>query len=294
MKKVLNLVLLVAVLGLAYSTYRSIMSPIEFQNKFEQRDSVVIKRLLDIKVAQETYFDTHKGKYAEHIDTLMNFVKNDSIPVVEKVYTLNTAQFDLLRKFVMRDNGYTSIEEAVLDENQADRLFMEIREGYLKEKENKFRGRLKYKADYEDLVNNSDPNAKPTIEEFRRDTTMVAVLDILLEKRPELNVDSMCYIPFTDGKKFLVETNGSRTLFQATADFEDYLQGINDMELQIFLLDKKKEKSQYRKEYVYEADGVTRVRVLNTAGEEEDKYEAIPCRRVGDVEKANNNAGNWE
>ena len=104
----------------------------------------------------------------------------------------------------------------------------------------------------------------------------------------------MCYIPFTDGKKFLVETNGSRTLFQATADFEDYLQGINDMELQIFLLDKKKEKSQYRKEYVYEADGVTRVRVLNTAGEEEDKYEAIPCRRVGDVEKANNNAGNWE
>lgn len=294
MKKVLNLVLLIAAIGLAYSTYRSVMSPIEFNKACAERDSVVIKRLIDIKVAQETYFDTHNGKYAEDIDCLMKFVLEDSIPVVEKVYSLNTDQFDMLRRIVMRDNGYTSIEEAVLDENQADRLFMDIRDGYLREQDKKFRGRKKYTADYEDLVKASSPNAKPSIEEFSRDTTMIAVADMLVEKRPEISLDSMYYIPFTDGKKFFVEVNGSKTLFQASADFEDYLKGIDDNELQIFMLDKKKDVKQIRKEYKLDEDG-NRIRTINSnSGKEEDMYDAIPCRKVGNIEKSNNNAGNWE
>ena len=49
MKNVLKVVLLIAVAGLVFICYRSVMNPIEFQEVKEQREEVVIKRLVDIK-----------------------------------------------------------------------------------------------------------------------------------------------------------------------------------------------------------------------------------------------------
>ena len=299
-KIVLNVVLLIAAVGLAISTYNSIMSPIEFNNAYEERDSVTIKRLLDIKAAQEVYFECHNGKYAPHIDTLMNFVKEGQVANVKKVYELNTKQYDQLRKIEMRNKHLATIEEVNMDMNKADQLFMEIRDGYLRESAKGYKGSKQNTADYNDLLSFTDRDVKPTIEDFRRDTTMVPAIKKIMELRPNFEADSMCYIPFSKDKKtgkikkFVIETNYNNSLFQAYADFEDYLQGINDKELEIFILEKKKEVSQIRKEYVYEDDKVTRKRFINSKGEEEDMFNAIPCRKIGDIEKSNNNAGNWE
>lgn len=292
MKKVLNLVLLLAVAFLAYSTYRSIMSPIEFNTEFEKRDEIVKKRLIDIREAQKVYAQFHDGKYAPHIDTLELFVKQGNVPNVKRVYEFNSDQYAALKKYEMEKTGLTN-EEVVMDKNKADRLFIEIRDGWMSESAKGFRGQKQYTHVYEDLVSREAPGAKPTITEFARDTTYVSALSKIKEIRPEIDADSMYYIPCTNGKKITIETNYNNSLFQATADFEDYLQGINDRELRMFILDKKKEKVANRKKYILDKDG-NRKRTKDVNGDEIDMFDPIPCRKVGDIEKSNNNAGNWE
>ena len=82
---------------------------------------------------------------------------------------------------------------------------------------------------------------------------------------------------------------GYTQLFEARADFSQYLTGINDQEYDNFILGVKKKVTQVRREPV-----------LNSKGEpmydeyDEEIVNLIPCRRVGSVQEANNNAGNWE
>ena len=292
-KIVLNVVLLLAAVGLAISTYNSIMAPIEFNNAFEERDAVVKKRLIDIKEAQKLYADSHNGRYAPNIDTLENFIKYGSFPVVNRVYEFTQKQTDELRQIKKRRDNLASIEEVNMDNNDYDELFMIIRDGYKKESEKGYKGPKTYTEDYMRLKERSDFTTKYTLEDFARDTTRIPVTVKLKEARPTVDIDSMFYIPFTDNKKFLIEINSDGTRFQATADFEDFLHGINDRELNMFLLEKKKEATQIRKKYKYHADGVSRMRTKN-GDKEEDMFDPIPCRKIGDVEKSNNNAGNWE
>lgn len=294
MKKVLNLVLLLAVAFLTYSTYRSIMSPIEFNTEFEKRDAIVKKRLLDIREAQKVYSMFHEGKFAPTIDSLESFVKQGKVPHVTRTYEFNDKQYQRLKIFEMGRTGLSN-EEVNFNYDKADNLFIEIKEGMLNESAKGYRGEKKYTSQYNDIVNLSTAGEKPTIEEFARDTTYIPALAKIKENRPGIDADSMFYVPYTKGKKFYIETNGNNSLYQASADFEDYLQGINDRELKIFILDKKKEKTANRKKFIYEEDGVTRKRTKDeVTGEEIDMFDPIPCRKIGDIEKSNNGAGNWE
>jgi hypothetical protein len=56
MNKVVNIVmkalLIVAAVALAWMSYRSIMTPIEFNEIKDQRESVVIERLKDIRIVE--------------------------------------------------------------------------------------------------------------------------------------------------------------------------------------------------------------------------------------------------
>lgn len=78
MKKVLQLVLLVAIIGVGYWLYDIINSPVEFQNEVKVRSTAVVERIKDIRTAQRAYKRVH-GKYTGSFDTLINFIKNDSM-----------------------------------------------------------------------------------------------------------------------------------------------------------------------------------------------------------------------
>ena len=52
MKKGLNLLLAVTIIGLGYICYRSIMGPIEFAEERSFREKAIIARLIDIRTAQ--------------------------------------------------------------------------------------------------------------------------------------------------------------------------------------------------------------------------------------------------
>ncbi len=78
MKRVLQIVLAVVVIVLAYVLYQQIMTPLRFQKEVKIREAAVIDRIKDIRSAERAYRQVHSS-YADNFDTLISFVLNDSI-----------------------------------------------------------------------------------------------------------------------------------------------------------------------------------------------------------------------
>lgn len=82
MKKVIQIVLAIAIIVLAYAIWESIQAPIRFQKEKKVRYDATIQRLKDIRTAQIAYKSEY-GKFTASFDTLINFVKNDSMRLVK-------------------------------------------------------------------------------------------------------------------------------------------------------------------------------------------------------------------
>ncbi|MEG1553664.1 MAG: hypothetical protein RSB93_00495 [Rikenellaceae bacterium] len=82
MKTVIKVVLLVAIIGLAYWVYRIPAATVEFQTALASRQKEVVQRLKDIRDAERAYKRNY-NKYTGSFDTLIMFLKNDSL-VYEK------------------------------------------------------------------------------------------------------------------------------------------------------------------------------------------------------------------
>ena len=91
MKKVVNIVLVLCVCGLAYICVGSIMGSINFGKEREAREKEIIARLIDIRTAQIAFRDQNGGQYTDNFDELIEFVKNDSLPFVKKVSSLTSS-----------------------------------------------------------------------------------------------------------------------------------------------------------------------------------------------------------
>lgn len=81
---IIKIVLLVVILVLAFLVFESIMKPVRFDAAVNARNKDVIQNLQDIRMAQITYKAIH-GKFTASFDTLIDFLKNGSIPVVKIV-----------------------------------------------------------------------------------------------------------------------------------------------------------------------------------------------------------------
>lgn len=228
MKTVINLVLAACVVGLVYICYGSIMGPIEFDNEKAIREKAIIERLINIRKAQVEYRAMHKGAYTKDFDTLIAFVKTAKLPFVKKEGALTDAQLE---------SGMTE-KKAMAIINKAKK------------------------------TNNWDEVKKEGLENFKRDTMWVAVMDTIFPKG--FNADSLAFVPYGNGAKFEMATRSDTTksgaplnLFQAQVSYDVYLKGLNDQEL----------------------------RNLKDLQGKLGKYLGL---RVGDIEQPNNNAGNWE
>lgn len=82
MKKLIQIVLAIAIVVLAYFIWESIQTPIRFNKEKDQRYEATIQRLKDIRTAQLAYKDAY-GKFTASFDTLINFVKTDSMKLVK-------------------------------------------------------------------------------------------------------------------------------------------------------------------------------------------------------------------
>lgn len=84
MKKVLQIALLLAIVGLGYLLYESIATPIRYDGEQTKRYSKVIQRLKDIRTAQIAYKSEY-GKFTSSFDTLANFVKHGFFNVETRI-----------------------------------------------------------------------------------------------------------------------------------------------------------------------------------------------------------------
>ncbi|MDL2319790.1 hypothetical protein LJC45_01510 [Alistipes sp. OttesenSCG-928-B03] len=84
MKKVLQIVLALVVIGLAVWLYTSIMAPIHFKKEVDMRENAVKAKLLDIRAAQQAYRSVH-AEYTPSFDSLIHFVLNDSLTFTRQI-----------------------------------------------------------------------------------------------------------------------------------------------------------------------------------------------------------------
>jgi len=82
MKKVIQIALAILIVVLGYLIWESIQTPIRFNKEKEIRYTETVQRLKDIRTAQLAYKDEY-GKFTASFDTLINFVKYDSMRLVK-------------------------------------------------------------------------------------------------------------------------------------------------------------------------------------------------------------------
>ncbi|SMO36972.1 hypothetical protein SAMN06265379_101325 [Saccharicrinis carchari] len=209
MKTVIQIVLVIAIIALGYFCVESINRPIRFIKNQKMRSEAVIKRLKDIRTAEIAYKST-KEKFTGNFDSLIHFVKNDSLKLVKKEGSLSD-----------------SLIEAGWTEEKALELGM-----------------------------------------IKRDTMLVSVLDSLFGK--QYPIDSLRYVPFTDGEEFILEAGVVETgsgvkvqVFEAKVHNNVYLNGLEQQE-------------------------------IDNMSDKTLKLERYPGLKVGSLTETNNNAGNWE
>ncbi|WP_459188627.1 hypothetical protein ACGE0T_00555 [Parabacteroides sp. APC149_11_2_Y6] len=93
MKVTLRILLTVAVLLLGYMCYRSIMTPIEFNEEKDLRENAIKERLIDIRKAQIEYKNKYKV-HAANFDELAKFLKDDKLPFLIKEGVLTDEQLE--------------------------------------------------------------------------------------------------------------------------------------------------------------------------------------------------------
>ncbi len=228
MKTVLNIVLAVCALALVYICYRSVMGPIDFEEAKKHRDEAVIARLIDIRKAQTEYRGLHDQQYTPSFDSLISFVKYEKIPFIFKQGELNDKQLE---------DGLTE-KKAITIINKAQKT-----------------------GKYDEVK-------KWGLENFKRDTLWIAVLDTIFPKG--FDADSLRYIPYGNGKEFemairndTAKSGAPFCLLEVKAPYDVYLDGLDRQE----------------------------IANLNDMQTKLGRYTGL---MIGSLETANNNAGNWE
>ena len=87
-KLIIQIILAGIIIFLGYKCYESIEIPQQFKVIKEQRYARIADRLKDIRTAQEAYKGVY-GKYTGSFDTLINFIKYDSVKVVRSIGSLS-------------------------------------------------------------------------------------------------------------------------------------------------------------------------------------------------------------
>ncbi len=123
MKTALNIVFTVIIVVLVYFLVQSIMKPIRFNKEKDARETAIKEKLIDIRTAQEA-FKSVKGSYTGSFDTLITFLKADSLPLVYKLGSLTdemiaegiTSEKEAVKKgLISRDTSYIPVRDSIFN-----------------------------------------------------------------------------------------------------------------------------------------------------------------------------------
>ncbi|MCZ4694758.1 hypothetical protein DWB61_12050 [Ancylomarina euxinus] len=126
LKPVLQILLAFAIVAFGYLAYQSIMKPIKFGEIKNERYEKIINQLQDIRKAQNAYKEVNK-KYTGSFDTLISFIKTDSMPMIKSIGSLTDEQIEagmtereaVVKGFITRDTIMVSALETIFNNNYA-------------------------------------------------------------------------------------------------------------------------------------------------------------------------------
>ncbi len=124
MRTVIQSILAIAVLLLAYLLFESIQEPIRFNREVFKREKATIQKLKDIRRAEEIY-KSKFGVYTGDFDTLITFVKFDSLPIILAIGSIPDSLYDLgvteekaiKMGIIVRDTNYVSVLDSIFPSN---------------------------------------------------------------------------------------------------------------------------------------------------------------------------------
>jgi hypothetical protein len=122
MRTIIQIALLVVAAVLTYFIYKGIQKPIDFEKAKNVRYEATIERLKDIRRAQLAYREIY-GRFTGSWDTLINFVKYDSVRNVRKIGELSDSMIEaglterraMQLGLIIRDTIRISVKEALFD-----------------------------------------------------------------------------------------------------------------------------------------------------------------------------------
>lgn len=118
-KTIIQIVLAVVIVGLAYLVYNSIQKPMRFDNEYTKRRDACAEKLKSIRTLEEAYKLTY-GSYCGSFDTLINrLMTEDSMKVVSKVNNYDKIPADVDINEVAESeaikNGWTTRVEVLVN-----------------------------------------------------------------------------------------------------------------------------------------------------------------------------------
>jgi len=93
MRTVIQILLFIVAIVLTYFIYKGVQDPIDFDKTKEARYDATIERLKEIRKAELAFKNVH-GRFTASWDTLINFVKYDSVKNVRKVGELTDSMIE--------------------------------------------------------------------------------------------------------------------------------------------------------------------------------------------------------
>lgn len=209
--KILSIVFLLASLGLAFYLGNSIKSSIDEREMIESREAAIVAKLELIREAEIVYQEVN-GNYTSDWDKLINFIKYDSFPIIQRRETI-----------IPKDYGGDSVivELDTLEIIPAkDRIFQKAH-NVNAANDGIFQG-FAYNQGDEVLQGNKaytlDQNGKMVTHKFKNSGTIVNqqsvavgstvtkgdLLMSLIEFKfdPNVNLDRLAYVPGYDDVKF--------------------------------------------------------------------------------------------
>ena len=176
----IQVVLGIIILVLAYFLYESIMRPVRFNAAVNERETVVINRLIDLRTTEQ-FFKREYSRYTSNFDTLIRFIQTGEIPEVRMI---------------------------------------------------------------------PDPNDTTFSKTISDTLGFVKVIDSLFSKRPDFDVNSLRYIPFTNNEQFeiaagQVDRGGIKVpVYEIKAHYLTFLKGL-DRQLVVNMIKEKEDIDRY-------------------------------------------------
>ncbi|MDR2652435.1 MAG: hypothetical protein LBC68_09010 [Prevotellaceae bacterium] len=287
-KKIIQLLLIGVICGLAYVFIMNMRRPIEFKEKYEIRKAKVVERLKEIRALQQAYKSV-KGVYTASFDTLENFYKTGKMQTLRSVGSLDDSV----------TQARTKDYEKRYDEQQK---LLKARRPIKGE-------HLVALVDMDDakVIELGLAVRKPIIDDVK---SVVKVDTILLASKPDFNIDDLRYVPgvevggVTEKPEFIMEAKIKETiskvqvpLFAVFVPNEVFLKGLDKQEI-ANLSDEQMHRNTLSDEnnntVIKEQKGELSAEERKNFAEEKKKWEHYPGLRVGSINNPNNDAGNWE